>query len=42
MHMPEEAERRNAMDPSMIRIICVVVATMLLAVIVVRRRRKAE
>jgi hypothetical protein len=40
--MPEEAERRNAMDPTMIRIICAVAAALLLVVVVVRRRRKAE
>jgi len=40
--MPEEAERRNAMDASMIRIICAVLAALLLVVVVVRRRRKAE
>jgi hypothetical protein len=40
--MPEEAERRNAMDASMIRIICALAAALLLVVVVVRRRRKAE
>jgi len=36
------AERRKAMDATMIRIICVVMAVLLVGVIVLRRRRKVE
>jgi MYXO-CTERM domain-containing protein len=36
------AERRKAMDSSMIRIICAVLALLLVGLIVLRRRKKEE
>ena len=42
VHRRVAAERRNAMDASMIRIVCAAMAVLLLAVIVMRRRKRTE
>jgi hypothetical protein len=36
------AERRRAMETSIIRIVCAALAVLLIGVIVIRRRKKAE